>query len=206
MTYGEARDKTLQLINSYSLGGSIIPSSYNEQQDYINRIPGLLNDAMIFIASNIRPVPAQEMLDYCDAERVGDMFLFDLPDDFYEIDPAGLLVIDRGRTYRCTTYSITSNENIIVPMIEGGLVLQYHRMPELLPAKPSDDAKLFGELAVQYCLPYYAAAQLVLQDDAYAYTQLYNEWTTRVAQLRPKPHAEHGLIEDEYGMDSWGDF
>ena len=40
MTYGEARDKTLQLINSYSLGGRVIESSYNEQQDYLNRIPG----------------------------------------------------------------------------------------------------------------------------------------------------------------------
>ena len=100
MTYGEARDKTLQLINSYSLGGRVIESSYNEQQDYLNRIPGLLNDAMMFIAMNIRPIQAQEPLDYKYAERVGGMYLFDLPTDFYEIDTAGQLVLSDCATYR----------------------------------------------------------------------------------------------------------
>ena len=103
MTYGEARDKTLQLINSYSLGGRVIESSYNEQQDYLNRIPGLLNDAMMFIAMNIRPIQAQESLDYKYAERVGGMYRFDLPTDFYEIDTAGLLVVSDCATYRCTS-------------------------------------------------------------------------------------------------------
>lgn len=206
MTYGEARDKTLQLINSYSLGGRVIESSYNEQQDYLNRIPGLLNDAMMFIAMNIRPIQAQESLDYKYAERVGGMYRFDLPTDFYEIDTAGLLVVSDCATYRCTSYTMASDDSILVPWLDGDVLLLYHRLPTLLPDKPADDAKLSGEKAVQYVLPYYAAAQLLLQDDAYAYTQLYNEWTTRVAQLRPAPRPEYGLVEDVYGTDSWGDF
>ena len=207
MTYGEARDKTLQLINSYSLGGRLIESTYNEQQDYINRIPGLLNDAMVFIAMNIRPIQAQEVLDYRQAEKVGGMYRFDLPLDFYEIDTAGLLVVSGCASYRSTSYTLLdSDEAILVPWLDGEVMLLYHRMPKLLPAKPAVDTKLFGEKAVQYVLPYYAAAQLILQDDAYAYTQLYNEWTTRVAQLRPAPRPEYGLVEDAYGMDSWGDF
>ncbi len=206
MTYGEARDKTLQLINSYSLGGRLIESTYNEQQDYLNRIPGLLNDAMVFIAMNIRPIQAQEVLSYSDAEIVGSMYQFDLPSDFYEIDTAGLLVVSDDASYRCTKYRLVSDEYILLPALEGEVTLLYHRMPKLLPAKPAEDAKLPVEKAVQYVLPYYAAAQLLLQDDAYAYTQLYNEWTTRVAQLRPAPRPEYGLVEDAYGMDSWGDF
>ena len=206
MTYGEARDKTLQLINSYSLGGRVIESSYNEQQDYLNRIPGLLNDAMMFIAMNIRPIQAQEPLDYKYAERVGGMYRFDLPTDFYEIDTAGLLVVSDCAAYRCTSYTMASDDSILVPWLDGDVLLLYHRLPTLLPDKPADDAKLSGEKAVQYVLPYYAAAQLLLQDDAYAYTQLYNEWTTRVAQLRPAPRPEYGLVEDVYGTDSWGDF
>lgn len=206
MTYGEARDKTLQLINSYSLGGRVIESSYNEQQDYLNRIPGLLNDAMMFIAMNIRPIQAQEPLDYKYSERVGGMYRFDLPTDFYEIDTAGLLVVSDCAAYRCTSYTMASDDSILVPWLDGDVLLLYHRLPALLPDKPADNVKLSGEKAVQYVLPYYAAAQLLLQDDAYAYTQLYNEWTTRVAQLRPAPHPEYGLVEDVYGADSWGDF
>lgn len=206
MTYGEARDKTLQLINSYSLGGRVIESSYNEQQDYLNRIPGLLNDAMMFIAMNIRPIQAQEPLDYKYAKRVGGMYRFDLPTDFYEIDTAGLLVVSDCAAYRCTSYTMASDDSILVPWLDGDVLLLYHRLPALLPDKPADNVKLSGEKAVQYVLPYYAAAQLLLQDDAYAYTQLYNEWTTRVAQLRPAPRPEYGLVEDVYGTDSWGDF
>ncbi len=206
MTYGEARDKTLQLINSYSLGGRLIESTYNEQQDYINRIPGLLNDAMLFVAMNVRPIQAQETLDYNDAEKMGNMYLFDLPPDFYEVDTAGLLVVDGDTSYRCTSYRLVSDESILLPMLDGEVVLLYHRLPTLLPAKPDVDAKLFGEKVVQYALPYYAAAHLLLQDDAYAYTRLYNEWTTRVAQLRPAPHPERELVEDVYGIDNWGDF
>ena len=88
MTYGEARDKTLQIINQYSLGGAAIPASYNGQQDYLNRIPGLLNDALVFITSSIRPLLVFEPLDFNYAVKVGGLYRFDLPDDFYEIDPA----------------------------------------------------------------------------------------------------------------------
>lgn len=206
MTYGEARDKTLQLINQYTMGGQIIASTYNDQQDVLNRIPGLLNDAMVFIATNIRPIPAQEPLHPSFGFQIDGWDRYDLPDDYYEMDTAGLLVVDGDNSYRTTKYRLLGNEAILVPKIKGHVLLMYHRMPTLLPAKPDDNKKLFGELSVQYALPYYAAAQLILQDDAYAYTQLYNEWTTRTAQLRPKSHAEHNMVEDVYGCDMWGDF
>lgn len=206
MTYGEARDKTLQIINQYSLGGATIPASYNGQQDYLNRIPGLLNDALVFITSWIRPLLAFEPLDFNYAVKVGGLYRFDLPDDFYEIDPAGLLVVDGERVYHSTTYSIVGDYYILTPYIEGQVTLKYHCNPRLLPPRPGDDDTLDGPEMVQNALPYYAASQLVMQDDAYAHTAIYNEWRTRIEMLRPKPHAERGAVYDTYGFDIWGDF
>lgn len=206
MTYGEARDKTLQLINQYSLGGQPIPSSYNDQQDYINRIPGLLNDAMVFVATGIRPVCEYEKLNFKYACRMGDWYRFELPSDFYEMDTSGLLVVDGDRAYYTTDYKLVSNAFMLVPFIRGEVTMVYHRMPTLLPAKPDEDMELSCEPVVQQALPYYAASQLVMQDDAYAQSSLYSEWQNRISLLKPKLHPERGIVEDAYGMDGWGDF
>lgn len=206
MTYLEARDKTLQLINQYTMGGVEIAASYNGQQDYLNRIPGLLNDAMAYIVTAVRPLQAQEPLDFHRAGKVGALYRFDFPEDFYEMDTSGLLVVDGERVYRSTTYSVVGDEYLLTPFIEGDVTLLYHSTPRFLPMKPDDDAELDGPEIVQSALPYYAAAQLVLQDDAYAHTAIYNEWQTRVAALRPKIRPERATVEDAYGCDMWGDF
>ena len=52
MDYKWARDFTLELINQYSIAGGEIATTYNNQADYIRRIPKLLNDAQIYVATN----------------------------------------------------------------------------------------------------------------------------------------------------------
>ncbi len=43
MTFGELKKRVLQLIFSYSVAGSEIPATYNNQADYLAMIPGLIN-------------------------------------------------------------------------------------------------------------------------------------------------------------------
>ena len=49
MTYGELKNRVLELIFSYSVAGSQIPATYNNQADYIAMIPGLVNNGQMDI-------------------------------------------------------------------------------------------------------------------------------------------------------------
>lgn len=51
MNYAWARDFTLQLMNQYSTAGAKVPESYNNQADYLVRIPKLLDDAQYYVAT-----------------------------------------------------------------------------------------------------------------------------------------------------------
>lgn len=50
---------TLQLINQYSIAGAMVPPSYNNQQDYLNRVNLLVNDAQTIIATTVKKLFAQ---------------------------------------------------------------------------------------------------------------------------------------------------
>ena len=45
MTYGQVRDHVLMLLNQYTIAGSAVEPSYNNQQDYLARIPALVSTA-----------------------------------------------------------------------------------------------------------------------------------------------------------------
>jgi hypothetical protein len=60
MNYKWARDYTLELINQYSIAGAVTPESYNNQADYLARIPKMLNDAQIYVATTAGKIRAVE--------------------------------------------------------------------------------------------------------------------------------------------------
>ena len=41
MTYGQLKADVLRLIHQYSIAGNKVATTYNNQQDYLNRIPSL---------------------------------------------------------------------------------------------------------------------------------------------------------------------
>ena len=43
MTYGQMRDRVLMLLNQYSIAGGKIRVTYNNQADYLARVPGAVN-------------------------------------------------------------------------------------------------------------------------------------------------------------------
>ena len=52
----------MQLAFSYSLAGTLIPDSYNNQADYLAMIPGLINTAATEIATFHKRIPATKLL------------------------------------------------------------------------------------------------------------------------------------------------
>ncbi len=205
MNYGEIRDASLQLINQYTIAGAVYASSYNNQQDYLNKIPFLVNDCLIYVASTVCRYPSQTILDPEKGEEYGNWLRFVLPDDLLEIIPGGLLVPDadkrRGESSIWTRYKIEPDHILIPRYVDKPLIFPYYRRPQLLQFSgvPSDDTVIDAPITVQMAIPYYVAAHLVMEDDAFRYASMMNEFSTRMAALTPAPYTEIQEVLDVYG-------
>ena len=136
MTYGEVRDRSLQLFNQYSLAGDKIAPTYNNQADYLVRIPALIDEAMMIIATQYRPIEEYKELRLDPtADRFG-MPTYRLPDDLIDIMPGGFVVVQENphRMFRYDSgWEKMDDQHIIFPKrhkdFHGRIFLQYHRRP-----------------------------------------------------------------------------
>lgn len=205
MNYGEIRDASLQLIGQYTIAGQIYAASYNNQQDYLNKIPFLINDCLIYIASSVHRYPSQVVLDPADGEDYGNYRRYVLPDDLLEMIPGGLLVPDadkrKGESSIWTRYRMEPDHILLPKQLDKPVVLPYYRRPQLLPFSgiPADDTVIDAPLTVQMAIPYYVAAHLVMEDDAFKYASLLNEFENKMSRLVPAPYTEIQEVFDVYG-------
>lgn len=201
MNYGWARDFTLQLINQYSVAGRKIPDLYNNQADYVKRIPKLLDDAQMHAAIAVANIRHTEPLTALRCDHNGEWDVYTMPEDCWQICSGGLIRYDGKEFQRFHNYHPVGSDKIAVPKgICGEVQVEYFRYPRLLGADPRDEAELDNSPAVQMILPYYAAAYLVMQDDAFAFSALSNEFETRLARLSERPHADINNVENVYGL------
>lgn len=208
MNYGELRDYSLQLINQYSIAGDLYKASYNNQQDYILRIPALVNDALIYIASAIRKLPAQAILSRSDGEVWGRYVRHKLPEDYMQLHGGGMLLLNADPSGRraLNEYVLQEPDYILLPdWVKGDVVFEYYRTPALVSLKPSDEDKIDATLEAQMAIAYYVAAHLVMYDDASMYTTLYNEFENKAARLARPVTTEISRVYDAYGYEGVGD-
>ena len=195
------RDYILQLINRYSIAGNKYAPSYNNQQDYLNRIPALINDGMIYIASSIRKLPAQRVYRREDGEVYGNYIRHPYPEDCLELCSGGLFLPTSSGKRFLTDYLIQAPDHILLPAwLNDDAVMEYYREPRLLRATPEDRDAVDATADVQLAVCYYAAAHLVQFDDSYIYTSLYNEFEKRAERLIQAPTTEINRTYDVYGF------
>ena len=203
MNYQWARDTVLQLIDQYSVAGERVSLSYNNQADYVAKIPGLLDDAQVYAATTVRMIRKYVPLVQLEREVRGAFRIYALPGDCCRV--SALVCFGGGEVRRSRDWHLLGNDYLAVGQSVGeDALLQYCRRPVLLGSDPEDDALLDNVLEVQMTLPYYAAAHLVMHDNAYAYQALLNEWEMRLARLAALPVAEMGITEDAYAVSSGG--
>lgn len=211
MNYGQLRDYALQLIRQYTIAGEPYAPTYNNQQDYLNQIPNLLNDALVYIASNFRLRDAIVELDPEDGEDYGEVYRrYALPEDLLEMKTNGLLVLDNepNRPWQeyLRAYKLIPPDYILIPkVIDRKVLMSYYRRPQLVSASPSDDEPIDATLPEQYCAAYYVASHLVMHDSPYIYASLYNEFETKGQRLAPVPTTEVSQMGDEYPGLSLGE-
>ena len=212
MTYAEIRDASLMLIGQFTIAGTEYLPSYNNQQDYLLKIPFFVNDALIYIATSVRRMPSHVVLDPEEGEDYGNWRRYVLPDDLLEIRSGGLMVPDadrrRGESTIWTRYKIQDPDHILIPkIVDKPLILDYFRKPNLLPVTgglPADDTVIDAPIDVCMAIPYYVASHLVMEDDAFRYSALYNEFENKMARITPAPYTEIQDVWDAYGGTDWG--
>ena len=200
MQYQELKRRILELINQYSVAGETISPAYNNQSDYIKRIPGLINDALLRIQTECRPLVESCRFPGDSGARYGDMMCHNLPGQFRELKTGGVYRIKDGKFEPFGQYRLIGNNEILFP--EDGnaeYMVEYYSEPEYLIENPHDGYYVDESHEVLAAACYYAAAMLVLDKNEYQYTALYNEFLRRMEGMRRQPTAEVSTIVDVYG-------
>lgn len=203
MTYGELKARVLQYIFSYSIAGDPIELSYNNQEDYVKMIPGLLNSVQTYVYQ-VKHFDDIIKLSDLVKEEVGDTDMYTLPDDCLKMKP-GLVWIQGGglrpQFVRFMNYKLLGGNKLLVQRGMGDkLLMEYQRRGVPVPENVPDNYVLKNTDEVNELLPFYIAAFCVMYDDAFRYSALYNEFETRLQRLEPNPtYVEENDIFDVYG-------
>lgn len=202
MTYGELKNRVLQYIFSYSIAGDEIQLSYNNQEDYVKQIPGLLNSAQTYIYQ-VKHFEAAVKLSDLAREDFGDSDMYILPDDCLKMKPG--LILPQGGGFRpqfvrFNNYKLFGGNKLLVPKGMGDkLLMEYWKRSVPLPENIPDSYVLKNTDEVNELLPFYIAAFVVMYDDAFRYSALYNEFETRLQRLAPNPtYVEENEVFDVY--------
>ena len=201
MKYADIKRAVLSHINQYTMAGAQVAQTYNNQADYLNRIPVLVNEALVNIRTLVKPIPVVYSLDY--GEPYGGMMRYELPTDFWSLRSGGVSVIRDGKFRKTNQYRLQGKKYILVPE-DGSYTVEYYRYPVQLPLDNTltDSYELDEDPEVIQTATYYASAYLVLQEDEFAYATLYNDYESRLGRISPGITAEVQPVEDSYG--TWG--
>ncbi len=200
MTYKQLRDDTLRLLNQYTVAGEAVSEAYNNQADYLRRLPALLNDGMMLIATTVRPITELMELKPYAAARMGSWLRFTLPEDFYRPSGRGLAVVRDGDCFRSHEFQLMGSVGLLVPeSLFGSVALEYFRYPYPFDDMPEEDDKADNSPDTHALLPYYAAAHLAMHDDSFIYASLLNEFESRLGRLVQPATAQRLSVTDVYG-------
>jgi len=202
MNYRMIKEQVLKLLNQYTIAGTPVAATYNNQQDYLNRIPSLCNDAMLEIATTVRKLPAMMTLE--NGEEFGDMVRYSMPEDFYQFSSGDTLATSDGHILHTNRFMLHGKQYLLVPKEEAGNhVFVYYRYPRLLAEDPADDEMLDGDPETHFAIPFYVASLLAAHDDPYLCSLLMNKYEDKLRKMMPKISAEGHAVQDAYG-NTWG--
>ena len=210
MTIQECIDASLKLLNQYTIMGSYIPSTYNDQEDDKLRMVNLINDAVMEIATVARPIISyvEFTVPKKDPNEPYKDLIFQMPEDF-DRAVAVLFTPSYGRdqtTHEADYYKWLGDDTFTVPNRFAGVYrVEYMRWPHHYDQNTPLNTTIDNTPDTHSVIPYYVAAMIANYDDQKAYYNLFNQWETRLSRLGYKPpHATFEPVIDVYGFNHFG--
>ena len=201
MTYGYVKNQVLKLLNQYTRAGEAVAETYNNQDDYIKRIPSLVNDALMEISTTVRRIPVVVPLSELTHETKGKQVWYEMPDDFFQLQSGGTVRTLDGVTLHTRLYSLLGRTYMLVPDFEDGeYTITYYRYPHLVDDDVTDETELDNTVETHLAIPYYVAGMLAAHDDAFICATLNNAFEDRLAKMAPEITAETLPTRDVYSF------
>ena len=197
MTYGEMKDYVLQLLNAYSVAGEQVALSYNDQADLVARMPHLTRDALHYVTTTVRRL--RTVAELTEPKVVGDMLVYDLPEDFYQLVGGLVRLVGRGQGSRYRGYRLVGGRQIQIPRSDAGRYqVEYFRYPTVPDEAPEADLELDCPPEACSAVACYVAAHLAMEDNNYIHGALYNEFERKLLRLQEGQRLDLGVTEDAY--------
>lgn len=203
MTYGEFKILVLKHIDQYTVAGEKVPLSYNNQADFVNKIPELTNIVLRMLATTTAPLTETVAASsFADAMPMpGGWSKITLPKDFWRINGSGLLTMEESGLSINGNYRFLTNRDLIVRTSEiPSMLIRYDRYPRRV--KGVDNETLDCDDAVADCASFYVGAQLMRTEDPYVYQSMMNEYSSMMAQIAKPITAEYVRSQDVYSVSS----
>ena len=202
--YSEIKRMVLSLIGQYTMAGNVVADSYNNQADYLNKIPGLINAALMNLRTYAKPSTTLKVLS--DGEEYSGMLRYEMPEDFRKLKTGGVYILRHGQLSKTNDYRLMGGKTILLPKQENTeYAVEYYCYPSQLPLTCNDSYDLREEPDVIQAAIYYAAAMLMMQEDEFTYATLFNEYESRLQRMSYTPEIEVQTTDDVYGFDICGE-
>ena len=214
MTIRECMDAAYQLVNQYSIAGTLVPLSYNAQADDELRMINLINDAQMQIATTVKPIHESFEFDVPKVDLSTPLveLTIQMPENFMVPEiitftpEFGRVRVTKGTSF----YHWLNDDTLLVPDRPAGHYrVEYRRYPIRYSANVDTSTELDNTPDTHEAIPYFIAAMLSVDENPKTYQSCYNVWETRLSRMgyRP-PHVEFGLVDDVYGLNRfhspWG--
>lgn len=209
MTIGECKKAALRLLNQYSIAGTPVPLSYNDQADDIARMLDLINDAQMEIAKTNKPI--EETISFkipkVEPGTPSSSISYQMPEEFWYPLSITFIPADGGdkRTVHANQFDWIGDETLLLPNKPAGTyTVLYSRYPVRYDASTSDNTELDNKPDTHVIIPYYVAAMIAQDQNPKQYYYLYNRWETGLARLSNRPaFATITEVDDAYGFNNF---
>lgn len=211
MKYALIKRRVLEKIDQSTMAGEPVEPTYNDQQDYLYRIPALINEAIVDIRGRVKCEPVVFTLDDELCTELGGMLRWELPDNYNGMRTGGVSVISDGRYAKYDGYVLQGKKAILIPKPRGWdddalerpvFTVEYYPYPPQLPPDPSDNYDLEEEPDVIMAACCYAAANLIMREDEFMYATLYNEFESKLERMHRDVRADMNGTDDVYGYNN----
>lgn len=188
--------KILQLINQYSINGSLTPSVSN--QDYLLKTRNLIDACQKELAS-IRKIPTTHhviLTGIADHGETPKLFTeITLPTDFKELKD---IFLENEYYNEITDYIFESKKLLINSKLVGNLAINYYKNPTTITKDTLEATELEIDEDIQELIPYYVGGWIYLEDNPTIATMLLNEYERKISRIQPIMPISPVIIENVF--------